>query len=96
MAFYSYDGTIFRAADNRSMDHQLYGANVVEKSGPGHRDLDRRPQGQHGFGGETDSAARYIHAPAYADFGQAISMEHLVFQLLLDGKTPLAPPFTSA
>jgi hypothetical protein len=95
IAFDSYGRTLFGAAKYRAMDRELHGARIVEKNGPGHRKLDRRTQSQHGFGGEADSAARYVHGPACADFGEARGVEHLVSHVLLDGKTQLAPPVTT-
>src|SRR5262249_8549695 len=69
---------------------------IVEQNGPCHRKFDGHAGGEHGFGGEPDASARDVDRLAGSGFGDALSVQHFVADILLNVEAPLYAAFTLA
>src|ERR1035441_6480626 len=88
-----HGGAPFVAAHHAAVNHQFHRAGIVQQNRPVHRQFHGHTGGQHVLGGEPYAAARYIQGLAGARLGDALTVEHLVADLLLDQETPFRAPF---
>src|ERR1035441_5937696 len=88
-----HGGAPFVAAHHAAVNHQFHRAGIVQQHRPVHRQFHGHTARQHVFGGEPHTPPRYIHGLAGARLGDALTVEHLVADLLLDQKTLFGAPF---
>src|ERR1017187_7428671 len=93
VAFNRHRRSSFVAAHHASVDHQLHRTRFVQQNRPGHGKLHGHAAGQHVLRAEPHAAARDVHGPAHAGFGDALPIEHLVFYFLVNVEAALDPPF---
>jgi hypothetical protein len=85
-------GTLVVAANDASVNHELHRAGIVEQHRPIHGKFYGHAGGEHALRREPDSATRNVPGFAQPGFCDALTIEHLVSNILFDLKAAFAAP----